>query len=107
MSKSKTTMRKWLTLASIEQTEALAQAAKTSVPHLRHIAAGRRGATAELAQRLAAASYTLKVTALRLDQRDLCEACGVCPFAVGEPMPAPATMLKPKVRKAAKTAEPA
>jgi len=93
-------MYKWLHTATPDQHKALAKAAKTSVGHLKHIAFGRRGVTAELAIRIAAASYTLKVLALRLDQRDLCPACGTCPFAAGEPMPAPTTILRPPVKGA-------
>lgn len=77
---SKATMSRWLRVATPENTKALAKAAKTSVEHLKHIARGRRGVSAELAQRLAAASRTLRHRALYLDQRELCEVCGACPL---------------------------
>jgi hypothetical protein len=80
MTTTKNAIAKWLRLASPDQARTLAKAASTSVPHLRHIAAGRRGVSAELAQQLASASKTLKVKALLLDQRLLCVACGVCPI---------------------------
>lgn len=80
MAPSKNAIAKWLRLATPDNARALAKAADTSVPHLRHIAAGRRSVSAELAQRLARASEILKVKALRLDQRLLCKACGVCPI---------------------------
>jgi plasmid maintenance system antidote protein VapI len=80
MATPKNAIAKWLRLATPNDARALAKAADTSVPHLRHIAAGRRSVSAELAQRLAHASETLKVKALRLDQRLLCKACGICPI---------------------------
>ena len=80
MSIANKTMAKWLSLATPEQKKALAQAAGTSVPHLHHIGQGRRQVYADLAQRLAAASRTLKVRALYLDQRLLCKACAGCPL---------------------------
>jgi hypothetical protein len=76
----KIAMTKWLRLATPAQIKALAKAADTSVPHLRHIAAGRRGVSAETAQRLAHASRTLRNKALLLDQRLLCAACMACPI---------------------------
>ena len=72
---------KWLKAATPEQARELAKAADTSVAHLRHVAAGRRGITAEMAQRLAHASKTLHSRALYLDQQLLCEACAKCPIA--------------------------
>jgi hypothetical protein len=80
MSTPKNAMYKWLRLATPDQARALAKVAKTSVPHLRHIAAGRRQVSAELGQRLAGASRTLQTRALYLDQRDICKACGACPL---------------------------
>lgn len=80
MAATKNAIAQWLKLATPEQKRELAKAAGTSVPHLQHIGAGRRSMSAETAQRLAAASRTLKVRALRLDQRLLCKACGVCPL---------------------------
>lgn len=77
---TKNAIAKWLRAATPDQARALAKAADTSVPHLRHIAAGRRATSADLAQRLAHASKTLKVRALYLDQRSLCKACGACPL---------------------------
>jgi hypothetical protein len=81
MISSKNIMRRWLAQATPEQRKALAKAAKTSLPHLRHIATGRRGVMADLAQRLAAASRTLGSKALILDPRQLCQACSTCPLA--------------------------
>jgi len=81
MSSPLNAVRKWLNVATPDQAKALAKAAKTSVPHLRHIAAGRRSVSAEMGQRLSAASKTLGSRALYLDQRALCPACGVCPLA--------------------------
>lgn len=76
----KIAMSKWLRTATPAQAKALAKAAKTSVPHLNHIASGRREVGAELAQRIATASRTLKHRALYLDQRDMCKVCGACPL---------------------------
>lgn len=81
MATPKNAIRTWLRLATPDQARALAKAADTSVPHLRHISAGRRSVSAEFAQRLAAASRTLKTRALYLDQRELCKACAACPLA--------------------------
>lgn len=72
-------IRDWLAAATPAEARAFAKRAKTSVPHLRHIAKGRRGITAALAQRLSIASHGMNV-ALRLQQTDLCAACGACPL---------------------------
>lgn len=77
---SQNIMSHWLRTATSDQRKQLAKAAKTSFAHLQHIASGRRGVTAELAQRLSAASLTLP-KALRLDARALCKACSTCPLA--------------------------
>jgi transcriptional regulator with XRE-family HTH domain len=73
-------LREWLKTATPDQARQLASASKTSVPHLRHIARGRRKASADLAQRLAHASHQFNII-LKLDQRELCAACGQCPLA--------------------------
>jgi hypothetical protein len=75
------TMTRWLQRATTAQARELAAAAKTSVPHLRHIAAGRRNAEAALALRIARGSRSLGERALIIDQRDICKTCGVCPLA--------------------------
>lgn len=80
MTPPKNAMYKWLQRATPEQAQKVAKAAKTSRAHLRHIATGRRKVSADLAQRLAAASRDLHVRALYLDQRDICKACGICPL---------------------------
>jgi len=82
MRRPNTTMRNWLQAATPNQARELAKAADTSVAHLRHIAAGRRAVSADLAQRLAHASLSIgDYQDLILDQRELCVACGNCPFA--------------------------
>ena len=73
MRRPETSMRAWLSKASAVEKRAVAKAAGTSVIYLSHIAAGRRQASADLAQRLAAAT--------KLDQRSLCNACRKCPLA--------------------------
>ena len=80
MLKSHTVIRKWLRSATPDQTRELATAANTSVAYLRHVAAGRRGMTADMAQRLAHGSKQLRTKSLYLDQRTLCKACGNCPL---------------------------
>jgi transcriptional regulator with XRE-family HTH domain len=77
MGRAHKTIANWLAAATPEQARDLAKRAKTSVPHLRHIAHGRRGVSAELAQRLAHASSRAE---LPLDQTDLCDACHKCPL---------------------------
>lgn len=58
-----------------DTTRMVAKAAKTSVPYLRHVAAGRRGITCEMAERLAQA--TKQFTGItRLKRGDLCATCG-------------------------------
>jgi hypothetical protein len=74
-------IKQWLKAATPDQAREVAKIADTSVAHLRHVAAGRRGMTAEMAQRLAHASRELHIRALYLDQRELCAACGNCPLA--------------------------
>jgi len=80
MTPPKNAIYKWLRKATPEQKKAFVKAADTSMAHLLHIASGRRGITADMAQRLAAASKTLHTRKLYLEQRDLCKACGVCPL---------------------------
>lgn len=80
MSKSRNAIYKWRKIATPAQKQALAKAAKTSDNQIKHLSSGRRGASAEMAQRLAAASRTLGHRALYLDQRDICPACSVCPL---------------------------
>jgi hypothetical protein len=80
MTAPKNAMYRWMKRATPAQKKALAKAAGSSVGQLKHLAAGRRGASAEHAQALAAASRTLHVRALYLDQRDICQACGQCPL---------------------------
>jgi plasmid maintenance system antidote protein VapI len=75
MTRAQRAMTKWLKATPPGTARAVAKAAGTSVPHLRHIAAGRRRVSAELAQRLArAAGWPM------LNQLDLCEACHKCPL---------------------------
>jgi len=76
-------IRDWLNAATPDEARQLAKAAKTSVPHLRHIGKGRRGISADLAQRLAHASQALHSPVLRLFQTQLCHACGRCPLVIG------------------------
>lgn len=98
MTAPKNAMFKWLKTATPAQKKALAKAAKSSVGQLKHLASGRRGASAELAQRLAAASRELHIRALYLDQRDICEACGACPLVEQRAKP------KAKAKRTAKAA---
>lgn len=81
MARSNTALRDWLLQASPDQARQLAKAAETSVANLRHIAHGRRRASAGLAQRLTHVSHRLFPTRLWLYQKELCEACGKCPLA--------------------------
>ena len=77
MGRPNSTIRAWLKAATPDEARLLAKRADTSVPHLRHVAAGRRGISAELAQKLAHASAQGDRL---LDQRDLCTACARCPL---------------------------
>lgn len=76
MTRQQTAVRKWLRATTPDQAREVAAAAKTSVPHLRHIAHGRRGISCDLAYRLADASVILPRD-LRLAQPALCAACGL------------------------------
>jgi hypothetical protein len=78
------TIRSWLNRTTPQQHESLARHAETSVPHLRHIGAGRRQMSADLAQRLATASRKLSDLSLELHQQDLCHACKTCPLVNGQ-----------------------
>lgn len=81
MTRANITMRAWLRNAHPEHARSLATAASTSVAHLRHVAAGRRNMSAELAQRLAHASRSADLPKeLELDQQALCAACRLCPL---------------------------
>lgn len=73
-------LKVWLDTASTEEARQLAKAARTSVAQLRHYAHGRRQPSAAAAQRIAHASRAFNPL-LRLDQRQLCAACGACPYA--------------------------
>jgi plasmid maintenance system antidote protein VapI len=73
-------IRDWLAAATPAEAREMAKHAKTSVPHLRHVAKGRRGMTAEFAQRLAHASLGMTNPALWLYQTELCTACAQCPL---------------------------
>lgn len=79
MARPNAIIRDWLKTATPEEARTLAKRAKTSVPHLRHVAAGRRGITAQFAQRLARASVGFN-PALWLYQVELCHACSACPL---------------------------
>lgn len=98
MTTPKATMSKFLNTATTEQVKAFAKTAKTSRESLRHIAAGRRGVSAEQAQVLVSASKTLPQP-LRLDQRDLSRACAKCPL-VSHPPAAPKAAPKAKKKSA-------
>lgn len=74
-------IKQWLKAATPDQAREVAKIADTSVAHLRHVAAGRRGMTAEMAQRLAHASKQLHTRAMYLDQTELCAVCAACPIA--------------------------
>lgn len=73
MARPQQAVKQWLKDVAPEVARIAAIKAGTSVPHLRHVAAGRRNLSADLAQRLAHATG--------MDQRDLCEACGRCELA--------------------------
>lgn len=85
MAPQKSSIVKWMKQATPAQKKALAKAAGTSVNQLKHLQAGRRGASAEFAQKLAAASKTLGAKSLHLDQRELCVACNKCPLVSKKP----------------------
>jgi transcriptional regulator with XRE-family HTH domain len=88
-------LRFWLFAATPDQVKQLAKDARTSVAQLRHIAHGRRAASADLAQRIAHASSELRRRTPHgfdaggmeirqpplLDQTELCAACAKCPLA--------------------------
>lgn len=78
MASPNVTVRKFLKAISPDDARAVATIAETSVPHLRHIAAGRRNMSCELAWALSTASG--KHFGFRsqffLPQPSLCEACG-------------------------------
>jgi hypothetical protein len=76
-------IRSWLANTTPSQAKAMAKAAGTSVPHLRHIAAGRRQMSADLAQRIAHSASEIPDTP-ELYQTDLCSACRRCPLLNGK-----------------------
>ena len=73
------TLKKLFQVMTPAQARQLVKLAGTSVPHLRHVAAGRRNMSAELAQKLATASQRMPKPML-LNQVDLCNACKICPI---------------------------
>ena len=60
------------------QLKRLAPLAKTSYAHLRHVAAGRRGVSSEMAIRVERAAKRMK---LDLRREDLNAGCAGCEFA--------------------------
>jgi phosphoenolpyruvate synthase/pyruvate phosphate dikinase len=75
-------LTKWLADANAEQIKALAKLVPTSVATLRHIAVGRRQASAAFAVDLERASRALrkKEDTPILYQDDLCKACKKCAY---------------------------
>lgn len=74
----------FLDAASPGQRAALAHAAETTLPQLKHIIAGRREASAKLGARIEKVAALLRRTSARLpalDRRDIAAVCGCCPFA--------------------------
>jgi (p)ppGpp synthase/HD superfamily hydrolase len=82
MRQPKNVMRDWLRSVSTAQAREAAKIAGTSIKHLQHIAAGRRGVSAELAQRLAHATTRVSGIVNGLEQQTLCKACAKCPIAL-------------------------
>ncbi len=76
-------IKEWLEAATPAEAKQLAKRAKTSVPHLRHIAKGRRGIHPDLAQRLSHASIGMNA-GLRLSQTELCAICARCPLVTAK-----------------------
>ncbi len=76
-------LQRFFSVSTTDQARKLASGASTSVPHLRHVADGRRGMSAEFAQKLAKASTVFKDPRLHLLQVDLCAACRKCPLLNG------------------------
>lgn len=78
MSRPNTTIKKFLKAISPDDARSVAEIAKTSVPHLRHIAAGRRNMSCDLAWAISKASGTHFGfrSQFFLPQPSLCEACG-------------------------------
>lgn len=81
-------LTKWLNIATPAQRKLLARFAKTSLPHLQHVAHGRRAVSADLAQRIAHAAATIGIgigegLLPSLYQQDLCDACRRCPLVSG------------------------
>lgn len=80
MARAQKVIAKFLATATPDEARAFAKAAKSSVPYMRHVAAGRRGVSAEQAQRFAHAAAKVKGPAYRITQQALCEACAACPL---------------------------
>lgn len=76
-------LTEWLNAANPEERKELAKRAKTSLPHLQHVAHGRRSVSADLAQRIAHAAKHFPLNP-ELFQTDLCQACGRCPLLNGK-----------------------
>lgn len=70
-------LKTWFRQHTSAQRAELAKRAKTSLPYLRHVIAGRRALSPELAIRLEAASVRI---GRPLPQGDLCKVCGGCPY---------------------------
>jgi hypothetical protein len=79
-------LQRFFFVSTPDQARKLAKGAGTSVPHLRHVADGRRNMSAEFAQKLAKASeqFIPINPKLVLLQQELCKACHVCPLLNGQ-----------------------
>lgn len=83
--KTITPMKSFMTIASRDEQQTLADLVGTSVGHLYQLSGGFRQASADMAGKIDAATFVLhRQTGGRLPhvvRTDLCEACRACPYA--------------------------
>ena len=76
-------LKQWLTTATGEEIEKLADIADTSVQYLHHLAMGRRKASAELSGKIEEAALLLRMenrTLPDLTRGDVSPVCRACPY---------------------------
>lgn len=77
-------LSQWMIAATADELRNLASSAGTSVKHLHHLRLHYRGASSELAGRIADAAEALRRRSKgrlpELTRADLCDACKECPY---------------------------
>jgi hypothetical protein len=77
-------LRLWLAVSTREEKNQMVKIAATSIPHLYHLTGGQRGASAELAGRIADATMAMALINPDLpviNRMELSKDCAACNYA--------------------------